>query len=405
MEAPYVRTVANGTTDTFDIPFPYLRRSHVKAYVNDAPYVLVWVNGTRIRLLPKPPAGARVDILRETPAEPIWTFQDNRPQPAVAYQEATLQVLYHAEEARIAAGLPSAPGVDGKMLMWSDGRVVDGPSALDINALSETAAAATAAAGIATTAAAQVNVNNFQPKSDTLTTLAGGTVTSAGLALLDDADAPAQRTTLGLGSVTKNPQTLTDWDLALTSGWWMANGAANAPASGWMIGEVRAHNDLWVVQRLTAFTAGGRGAGDTTTYERNKADGTWGAWYRIRSAEDEIKSLFPFTKEYTSAQQTITSGGLITLTHGLGAVPKLITGRLVCITAEAGYAVGDVVAVELVNNSSSGTDQANSVVLGTSNIAIRLSNEGGVFAVGHKGTGARTVLTNANWKLVVSAYA
>lgn len=41
----------------------------------------------------------------------------------------------------------------------------------------------------------------YQPLATNLTTLAGATITAAGLALLDDASASAQRTTLGLGSV------------------------------------------------------------------------------------------------------------------------------------------------------------------------------------------------------------
>lgn len=55
--------------------------------------------------------------------------------------------------------------------------------------------------------AATAATTDFQPASSNLTTLAGVSVTSAGTALLDDADAAAQRTTLGLGSAATHAST------------------------------------------------------------------------------------------------------------------------------------------------------------------------------------------------------
>lgn len=119
----------------------------------------------------------------------------------------------------------------------------------------------------------------------------------------------------------------------------------------------------------------------------------------------QAMATLPFTRAYQSSEQTITSGGLLTLAHGLGAVPKLITGRVKCLTAEAGYAVGDQVAVALPIGSSETGTRLNSVMADATNISIRLTSYATVFAVGHKTTGAAAFLTNSRWALIVEAFA
>lgn len=108
-----------------------------------------------------------------------------------------------------------------------------------------------------------------------------------------------------------------------------------------------------------------------------------------------------FSGEYTSAQQTLTIGGLITLAHGLGTIPKTLDYKLVCKTAEAGYSVNDVVAVSQMNDNASRGFQP---YFDATNIYIRVGSvvAGGVLI---KGTGASSFITAANWKLVVRAWA
>jgi len=105
------------------------------------------------------------------------------------------------------------------------------------------------------------------------------------------------------------------------------------------------------------------------------------------------------TKAYASADQTITSGGTITLTHGLGMAPKVISYSLTCVIDEAGYNAGDVVAVDMSNT------RANTARFTGASIFIRFSDQTSCFAIGHRGTGALTDLTNANWTLTVRAFA
>jgi hypothetical protein len=109
------------------------------------------------------------------------------------------------------------------------------------------------------------------------------------------------------------------------------------------------------------------------------------------------------TKGYLSAEQTITSAGLIILPHGLGVKPKLMQLSLVCKTAEAGYLVGEEVVVS-VNQTATAADRHTSIRIDATNITIRFSSTATAFYVANATTGAGAALTNANWRLVVSAY-
>lgn len=76
-------------------------------------------------------------------------------------------------------------------------------------ASSVTASSLLSAAGGTFGTAAFTASSAYQPSSATLTTLASST--AAGLALMDDADAAAQRSTLGLGTLATQSGTLTDY--------------------------------------------------------------------------------------------------------------------------------------------------------------------------------------------------
>lgn len=111
----------------------------------------------------------------------------------------------------------------------------------------------------------------------------------------------------------------------------------------------------------------------------------------------------PFTKEYVSPEQTITSAGLLTLPHGLGVAPKLWMRYLVCKTAELGYSVGDIVDVTHTQDTTSAWGL--SIVPDATNLVGRYGAFTGVFYVLHKTTGNPTTIANANWRLVIRAWA
>lgn len=108
------------------------------------------------------------------------------------------------------------------------------------------------------------------------------------------------------------------------------------------------------------------------------------------------------TKSFVSSAQTITAAGLLTLAHGLGVVPKLIRTSLVCQTGEFGWSAADEALVDIV--SCDGTRQS-AIYWDATNVYIRQSLDASLCTVANKTTGAVSAITNANWKLVVRAFA
>ena len=120
--------------------------------------------------------------------------------------------------------------------------------------------------------------------------------------------------------------------------------------------------------------------------------------------KDYVDSLQVISKEYESSEQTITSAGLLTLTHSLGAVPKIINYSLKCIGAEDGYSVGDIIDVYL-NNSTNASNVFNSVIKTSTQIKFKFTAFNNCFIVGNPSNGNTATLDNSNWKLIVRAFA
>lgn len=114
-------------------------------------------------------------------------------------------------------------------------------------------------------------------------------------------------------------------------------------------------------------------------------------------------AALPFTKEFVSAEQTITPAGSLTLAHSLGAIPKLVTRTLVCKVAEHGYSIGDTIDVTGTQDAS--VSYGIAIVPDTINLVCRYGNSANVFFYLNKTTGSTASLVNANWRLVVRAWA
>ena len=108
-----------------------------------------------------------------------------------------------------------------------------------------------------------------------------------------------------------------------------------------------------------------------------------------------------FTSYFESAQQNIGSGfaNSITVSHGLGAQPKLMYIGLKCVTTDLGYAVGDEINWPTGSYYAIGgfvtwtsTTQCGFVV----NANLQIPN---------KGTGTFSTITYANWKVIIRAWA
>jgi hypothetical protein len=118
----------------------------------------------------------------------------------------------------------------------------------------------------------------------------------------------------------------------------------------------------------------------------------------------DVVAPYPFKSEFVSAQQTITSGGALTIAHPFGVAPKLITIELVCITPEQGFGAGNVVPIGIMSAPGGSGGRNLVVVPDTANLNVRFSSSANVFIVLNFGTGADVVLTNANWRVVFRAY-
>lgn len=113
MSEPKLVVTSDGLNQTFDLTFPYLRKSHVKVYFNGDLAEFTWVNSTRVQTTLIPPFGQTVTVRRETPAAPLHELQDNKPLPARYYNEILTQAIYFAEERPGLSGLPGPTGPQG----------------------------------------------------------------------------------------------------------------------------------------------------------------------------------------------------------------------------------------------------------------------------------------------------
>lgn len=115
--------------------------------------------------------------------------------------------------------------------------------------------------------------------------------------------------------------------------------------------------------------------------------------------QEDLKWVPPFTKEYTSAEQTVTAGSITSLAHGLGVMPKLVQVTLICKTAELGFSVGD----EVDAYKDANTNNFNYSVGRNSTTLRCICGANGVALFSN--TGAFTTVTPANWRLIVRAWA
>lgn len=112
-----------------------------------------------------------------------------------------------------------------------------------------------------------------------------------------------------------------------------------------------------------------------------------------------------YIDDFTSAQQTITSAGSLTLAHGLVdengsavAPNEAVQIWLVCQTGEHGYTAGDVLHIPLENNDTA--LRGAYATTDATNIYVRYANSANFAWIANKSTGSGALITNANWKAV-----
>lgn len=160
---------------------------------------------------------------------------------------------------------------------------------------------------------------------------------------------------------------------------------------------------LWVSGASVAQYAAVISPADARTYRRKTATGSGTTDPSIDPTNYVLISNFGY---FQSADQTITSGGLLTLSHGLGRTPIMFNAFIKCTTTEAEYSVGDITPVNLGGHPfGSSTITGVSITADATNIYIRYVPGTSVFGCVSKTSGNNSTLTNSKWSFLVRALA
>lgn len=121
MPYSYAVYTGNGSTTQYAITFPYIRKEHVKVYVNYVDTAYTYANNTTVQLATAPANGLRVEVRRVTPASSVLVdYTDGSTLVAADLDTSNLQHLYLEQELDdalkqsiaidSATGLPTAGG-------------------------------------------------------------------------------------------------------------------------------------------------------------------------------------------------------------------------------------------------------------------------------------------------------
>lgn len=108
------------------------------------------------------------------------------------------------------------------------------------------------------------------------------------------------------------------------------------------------------------------------------------------------------TPDFTSALQVITSGGGLTIAHGLGVRPNLVVVQLECVGNDVatGYLTGDVCVYTTEDANSGSPGYGMSVIPDATNLNIRIGNAPSPISLLNKNTGLGGGPTlNANFQI------
>lgn len=109
--------------------------------------------------------------------------------------------------------------------------------------------------------------------------------------------------------------TITDWNNATITGWYMASNAANAPKTGvWYMGHVVAHNENYVFQEIYEFAVS-TDAKAIPKHIRAKNNGVWGNWTTVTVAK-----AVPSDAKFTDTVYTHPNSHPASMITGLATV-------------------------------------------------------------------------------------
>lgn len=197
-----------------------------------------------------------------------------------------------------------------------------------------------------------------------------------------------------------------------------AGAITNLSTLGFSAGTISGLTSLSVTQGFTAGTNGGTGGtvilnGSTsgsatigvpavagaTTFNLPVGNGAAGNYLKGDGAGN--LSYSNPTPRFTSADQTITAAGALTLPHGLGVVPARIYVALVNTIAQSNYTVGDVTTQ--IQAGPQASNQGCALKADATNVYVQYGGATNTFEVINWTTGVSNPITNADWKLRVYA--
>jgi hypothetical protein len=88
--------------------------------------------------------------------------------------------------------------------------------------------------------------------------------------------------------------------------------------------------------------------------------------------------------------------GVVTAAHGLGVVPSLVVLELVCVGAEFGYAIGDVIQITVITN---GPNDYKLELFKNASLVGYVTRSTLQWQVANRAANGTIALTSANWAL------
>lgn len=191
------------------------------------------------------------------------------------------------------------------------------------------------------------------------------------------------------------------------------NAIAWVSGTTYAVGNVRySPADFRTYRRITAGAGVTDPSADATNWLQI-APGATATSAEIKAGATSAKSITPaaalsafgFSAYAQTADQTITTGGALTIAHGLARAPVVVLGFLKCTTAELGYSIGDIVSISVGICGGGGENRGVAVVGDATNLSVRYGSTAPVFVVVDKSGGGSSIITAASWKFFVRAFA
>ena len=112
----------------------------------------------------------------------------------------------------------------------------------------------------------------------------------------------------------------------------------------------------------------------------------------------------PLATSYDSGQQTYTNAGALSLTHGLGGAPGIVTVSAICTNAggEGGYAQNEEILIDPGFGGNAVGGGGMTIKVTSTQLVVRISDEG--IRACNATTGALFAMTAASWALRFRAY-